>query len=128
MPDQWGKPGPDFVQVGCEAVLAAPLSESLHRDDNPAVTFLAPIVPGQLPQDTLRAVDGVVVLVVLAGRQFMASVSGVEPQGLPIGVEAGRLLVVLRHAALRMQQLSMGMQNPVAGRPPSIRSFLLTRH
>jgi WD40 repeat protein len=31
------------------------------------------------------------------------------------------------YASLRVQQLSMGMQNPVTGRPPSIRSFPLTR-
>src|SRR5258708_1702763 len=61
-PNETGEPVPNFAQVRGEAVLATSLSQSRQRGVRPAVAFPTPVVPGQLPQDTLRAAGGLVVL------------------------------------------------------------------
>src|SRR5437879_5064365 len=82
VPDQPGEPVPYFVQVRGEAVLATSLPQPLQRGVRPAVAFPDAVVPGQVPQDTLRTAGG---LVVLASRQLVAPFTRIEAQRLGLG-------------------------------------------
>src|SRR5262249_8927324 len=93
VPDQPGEPVPNFLQVRGEAILATSLPQLLQRGVRPAVAFPAPVTPGQLPKHPLRAAGG---LVVLARRQFVAPLTGVEAQRPSLCIEWARPLVVLR--------------------------------